>query len=73
MALSLAKSQACPDKKFISREEEPEEYWSSKNEKEGLAVFTDPLAIIGVIAILFPFIFVLIAIATGAIDTSVYK
>ncbi len=33
----------------------------------------DPVAIIGVVAILFPFIFVLIAIGTGAIDTSVYR
>eukprot|EP00955_Chlamydomonas_euryale_P101456 365346-Chlamydomonas_euryale.AAC.14 len=33
----------------------------------------DPVAIIGVVSILFPFIFVLIAIGTGAIDTSVYR
>jgi hypothetical protein len=120
------------DKKFIKREEEPDEYWSSKGEKAGanplkasvvnaaiiglsmaarlrfwassnpiqhqqpqpqsdrlclLAApeqvqmsillwpphLQDPLAIIGIIAILFPFIFVLIAIGTGAIDTSVYR
>lgn len=38
-----------------------------------IADLQDPLAIIGIIAILFPFIFVLIAIGTGAIDTSVYR
>jgi hypothetical protein len=33
----------------------------------------DPLAIIGVVAILFPFLFLLLAIATGYVDVSVYR
>jgi hypothetical protein len=43
-------------------------YWQSAAEKRGDSPFKDPLAIIGIIAILFPFIFVLIAIAFGVID-----
>ncbi|KAG2498345.1 hypothetical protein HYH03_003604 [Edaphochlamys debaryana] len=61
------------DKKFISRDEEPDQYWSSKGEAAGENPMKDPLALIGVLAILFPFIFVLVAIATGAIDVSVYR
>ena len=53
-------------------------YWGTKAEKEGNpikleTVTRDPIAIIGVTAILFPFLFVLIAIATGAIDTTHYS
>jgi hypothetical protein len=53
-------------------------YWGTKAEKEGnpikLSTITgDPIAIIGVVAILFPFIFTVIAIATGAIDTTHYS
>jgi hypothetical protein len=33
----------------------------------------DPLAIIGVVAIFLPFGLLLIAIATGLVDTSVYR
>ncbi|KAG1655236.1 hypothetical protein FOA52_007968 [Chlamydomonas sp. UWO 241] len=65
-----------PDKgngEGISRDDEPEEYWASPLDKPGANPFKDPLAIIGILAILFPFIFVLIAIGTGAIDTSVYR
>ncbi|KAG2454891.1 hypothetical protein HYH02_000722 [Chlamydomonas schloesseri] len=60
-------------KKFISREEEPEQYWSSKGEAEGANPMKDPLAIIGVLAIFFPFIFLAIAVAAGYIDLSVYR
>lgn len=45
-------------------------YWQSEAEKRGDSPFKDPLAIIGIIAILFPFIFVLIAIAFGVIDVN---
>jgi hypothetical protein len=48
-------------------------YWVSKSEKKGANPFKDPLAIIGIVSILFPFVFVLIAIGSGAIDTSVYR
>eukprot|EP01025_Chloroclados_australasicus_P061912 TRINITY_DN8131_c2_g1_i1.p3 TRINITY_DN8131_c2_g1~~TRINITY_DN8131_c2_g1_i1.p3 ORF type:complete len:110 (-),score=15.17 TRINITY_DN8131_c2_g1_i1:329-658(-) len=61
------------EKKFITREEEPEEYWISKGEREGANPLKDPLALIGILAIFFPFIFLLIAIATGVIDLSAGK
>lgn len=48
-------------------------YWSSKSERDGANPFKDPLAIIGIVAILFPFLFVLVAAATGVIDLSVYR
>ncbi|KXZ51593.1 hypothetical protein GPECTOR_12g557 [Gonium pectorale] len=60
-------------KKFISREEEPEQYWGSKFEADGGNPLKDPLAIIGILAIFFPFIFLGIAIAAGYIDLSVYR
>ncbi|GIL97360.1 hypothetical protein Vretimale_3019 [Volvox reticuliferus] len=60
-------------KKFITREEEPEQYWSSKGEQDGANPLKDPLAIIGILAIFFPFIFLAIAIGTGYVDLSVYR
>ncbi|KAI7836127.1 hypothetical protein COHA_009957 [Chlorella ohadii] len=56
--------------KGIRREDEPEEYWSSKGEREGKNPLSDPLAQIGILAILFPFIFLAIAIAFGLVDLS---
>eukprot|EP01023_Acetabularia_acetabulum_P022816 TRINITY_DN223_c0_g1_i1.p2 TRINITY_DN223_c0_g1~~TRINITY_DN223_c0_g1_i1.p2 ORF type:complete len:113 (-),score=18.57 TRINITY_DN223_c0_g1_i1:233-571(-) len=61
------------DKKFITREEEPEEYWKSAAEKAGKSPLQDPLALIGILSIFFPFIFLLIAIGTGVIDLSAGK
>ncbi|WIA29289.1 hypothetical protein OEZ86_011794 [Tetradesmus obliquus] len=61
------------DKKVLRREEEPEEYWVSKSERKGANPLSDPLAIIGLVAIFLPFGLLLIAIATGLIDTSVYR
>ncbi|GIL63570.1 hypothetical protein Vafri_17611 [Volvox africanus] len=60
-------------KKFITREEEPEQYWSSKGELDGANPLKDPLAIIGILAIFFPFIFLAVAIGTGYVDISVYR
>ncbi|EFJ48770.1 hypothetical protein VOLCADRAFT_104607 [Volvox carteri f. nagariensis] len=60
-------------KKFITREEEPEQYWSSKGEQDGANPLKDPLAIIGILAIFFPFIFLAVAVAAGYIDLSVYR
>jgi len=57
----------------LTRDQEPDQYWSSPLDKPGANPMKDPVAIIGVVSILFPFIFVLIAIGTGAIDTSVYR
>ena len=55
-------------KKFITREEEPEEYWMSKGEREGANPLTDPLALIGILALLAPFIILGIAVAVGYVD-----
>lgn len=72
-ALFSKDSEGQDKKKFLSREEEPDEYWVSKSEKAGANPFKDPIALVGILAIFFPFIFLLIAIATGAVDTSVYR
>ncbi|GAX85638.1 hypothetical protein CEUSTIGMA_g13053.t1 [Chlamydomonas eustigma] len=57
----------------ISRETEPEQYWSSPSEKKGANPFKDPLAIIGILSILFPFVLLGVAISTGLVDVSVYR
>lgn len=56
------------EKKFLTREQEPEEYWVSKGERQGENPLKDPLAIIGIISILFPFVFLLVAILFGWVD-----
>ena len=52
----------------LRREAEPEEYWMDKNTKDGKSPFQDPLAIIGIFAIISPFIILGIAIGTGYVD-----
>uniref|UniRef100_A0A7S1SK87 Uncharacterized protein n=1 Tax=Tetraselmis chuii TaxID=63592 RepID=A0A7S1SK87_9CHLO len=60
---------ALPEKeKTLTREAEPEEYWVSEAEKEGKISFEDPTAWIGITAIFFPFVFLLIAAAFGIVD-----
>eukprot|EP00877_Chromochloris_zofingiensis_P000153 jgi/Chrzof1/10138/Cz04g30100.t1 len=61
------------DKKTLTREQEPDQYWVSAGEKKGANPLKDPLAIIGILAILFPFLFLLLAIGLGWVDTSVYR
>lgn len=56
------------EKKKLTREAEPEEYWRSKSEVDGANPFKDPIAIIGVVAILLPFVMTLLAITTGIIE-----
>lgn len=58
------------DRKGLKREDEPEEYWSSERERKGESPFKDPVAIIGILAILFPFILLLILSAAGVVDLS---
>lgn len=58
------------DKKFLTREEEPEEYWQTPAEKKGESAWKDPLALIGILAIFFPFVILGIAIATGVVDVN---
>ena len=46
----------------------PPRYWQSKLEKSGKSPLQDPAAIIGIVAIFFPFVILGIAIATGVVD-----
>ena len=55
---------------IISREKEPEEYWQTKFEKPGANPLMDPLALIGIGSILFPFLLLVVFIATGVIDVN---
>jgi hypothetical protein len=64
---ALGDSQA-GDRKGLKREEEPEEYWSSERERKGESPFKDPIALIGLLAIFFPFLFLIIASSVGLVD-----
>eukprot|EP00245_Coleochaete_scutata_P009065 TRINITY_DN2903_c0_g1_i1.p1 TRINITY_DN2903_c0_g1~~TRINITY_DN2903_c0_g1_i1.p1 ORF type:complete len:150 (+),score=19.35 TRINITY_DN2903_c0_g1_i1:50-499(+) len=54
-------------KKFITKEEEPEQYWSSEGEKSGKSPLSSPLAWIGIISIFFPFILLGVAFSAGLV------
>eukprot|EP00891_Asterochloris_glomerata_P006446 jgi/Astpho2/6446/Aster-08291 len=57
------------DKKFLTAEEEPDEFFQTKSEKKGgLAPAKDPLALMGILGILFPFLILGVAIASGYVD-----
>jgi hypothetical protein len=56
------------DRPKLTRENEPEEYWTSERERQGKSAFTDPVALIGVLAIFFPIILLLILSALGVVD-----
>jgi hypothetical protein len=56
------------DRPKLTRESEPEEYWVSEREKAGKSAFSDPLAIIGILAIFFPIILLVILSALGVVD-----
>ena len=45
-------------------------YWQSKIERSGKSPLSDPAAIIGILAIFFPFVILGIAIATGYVDVT---
>ena len=62
------KNQTPAKRRFITREEEPDQYWMSEGEREGRNPMADPLAIIGLVAILTPFIILGIAVAIGYLD-----
>jgi hypothetical protein len=53
-----------------NREDEPQEGWVTETEKEGGNPMNDPVAKLGLFALLFPFILLGILLATGVIDTS---
>jgi len=48
--------------------DEPDQYWKSKGEKQGDSPLMAPEAIIGIIGITFPFVFLLVAIGAGWIE-----
>jgi hypothetical protein len=52
----------------LTRENEPEEYWTSERERAGKSAFSDPVALIGILAIFFPIILLLILSALGVVD-----
>jgi len=53
----------------LTREEEPEDYWMSKAEKDGKSPFQDPLAILIIASFILPFLILAVAIATGYVET----
>jgi hypothetical protein len=57
----------------LTRETEPDQYWQTPSEAKGESPVKDPLAIIGILGIFFPFILLGIAIATGYVDVSNYR
>jgi len=57
----------------IVREEEPEEFWQTPSEAKGESPLKDPLAIIGILGILFPFLILGVAIGSGYLDLSPYS
>jgi len=69
---SAVKVQALMDdkdaKKMPTRKEEPDEFWRSEAEKEGKSVFSDPMAIAAISAILVPLLILGIAIGTGYVE-----
>eukprot|EP00887_Chlorella_sp_A99_P007476 scaffold2.g7476.t1 len=58
------------NRKTLKREEEPDEYWTSKGERAGSNPMKDPLAWIGLLAIFAPFIILAVAISFGLVDLS---
>eukprot|EP00252_Welwitschia_mirabilis_P027263 TRINITY_DN930_c0_g1_i8.p1 TRINITY_DN930_c0_g1~~TRINITY_DN930_c0_g1_i8.p1 ORF type:complete len:144 (+),score=17.99 TRINITY_DN930_c0_g1_i8:121-552(+) len=52
-------------KKFITKEEEPEQYWQTKAEREGVNPMLTPLPYIAIFGLLTPFIILGIAFANG--------
>ncbi|KAK9816461.1 hypothetical protein WJX72_000590 [[Myrmecia] bisecta] len=61
------------DKNTITRDDEPEEYWQTAAERKGENPIKDPLAIIGLLAILSPFLILGVAIGTGYVDLNAGK
>lgn len=52
----------------ITRDSEPDEAWGSKFERKGANPLSDPVAILGLVGLLFPFILLGVFYATGVID-----
>lgn len=63
------RAESSSKRKFITREEEPEEFWQSKDEREGKSPLQDPLALSILFGMAVPFVILGIGIATGYIET----
>lgn len=61
-----------PQKKLF-REAEPDQYWQTKAEADGQNPIKDPMAIVGILGLLSPFLILGAAIAFGAVDVSAYR
>lgn len=73
LSISGGESDSEAPRKVLRREEEPEEYWKTPGERKGESPLKDPLAIIGILSILFPFILLAIAFPAGWIDPSGFR
>jgi len=60
-------------KKQLTRESEPEEFWQTAAEAKGQNPIKDPMAIVGILGLLSPFVILGVAIAMGAVDVSAYR
>ncbi|KAH0468706.1 hypothetical protein IEQ34_001938 [Dendrobium chrysotoxum] len=60
-----------PEKKFITREEEPDQYWQTAGEREGENPMKTPLPYIIIFGMSTPFVILAIAFANGWIKVPV--
>lgn len=65
--------EAKPDKKFITREEEPEQYWQTAGERKGENPMMTPLPYIIIFGFSTPFIILAIAFANGWIKAPLIR
>lgn len=59
--------------KILTRDAEPDQYWQTKAEAEGKNPAKDPMAIVGILGLLTPFLILGLAVAFGAVDVSAYR
>ncbi|KAI0527210.1 hypothetical protein KFK09_002809 [Dendrobium nobile] len=60
-----------PEKKFITREEEPDQYWQTAGEREGENPMKTPLPYIIIFGMSTPFVILAIAFANGWIKVPI--
>ncbi|CAM6109725.1 unnamed protein product [Calypogeia fissa] len=60
-----------PEKKFITKEEEPKQYWLTPDEREGKNPMTTPLPYILILSVLSPFLILAVAFANNWIKIPV--
>lgn len=59
--------------KQLTRETEPDKFWQTPAEAKGQNPIKDPMAIVGILGLLSPFVILGVAIAMGAVDVSEYR